>query len=275
MSGLKIAASTYLNSAPLVYGLQHRQIAGEYQFLGDTAPARCADMLMTKQVDAALIPSIEYQRIPNIVIVPDIAIAAKKEVRSVVLIARVPIDQIESVALDTSSRTSATLVRIILEKFYRLSPQYAQFTPDLPQMLERHDSALIIGDPAILAANEAAKFGYQVYDLAIEWRKATGLPFVFAVWAVSQKMAQNREISKIFLEAKQLGLSARNDIAQYYSETLSLSVQFLLQYITENINYDLDEENLAGLHQFYQLSNELKLISQLKQIQFIEQHIPI
>src|SRR5258708_5549532 len=120
MNRIKIAASTYLNSAPLVYGFVNGDQQQACHFLGDAAPARCADLLNTGAVSAALIPSIEYQRIDNIRIIPAIAVAAKQTVRSVVLVSRRPINELRTVALDTSSRTSATLVRILLERYYDL-----------------------------------------------------------------------------------------------------------------------------------------------------------
>ncbi|MEW6736761.1 MAG: MqnA/MqnD/SBP family protein, partial [Acidobacteriota bacterium] len=147
---MKIAASTYLNSAPLVYGFAQGGVRESCQFIGDAAPARCADLLARRLVKAALIPSIEYQRIADITIVADIAVAAKESVRSVVLVTRKPLSEIRSIALDTCSRTSAALVRILLERYYQLRPQYVSFSPSLIEMLETHDGALIIGDPAMI-----------------------------------------------------------------------------------------------------------------------------
>src|SRR5207245_1955746 len=143
-------ASTYLNSAPLVYGFVCGSQRHSCRFIGDAAPARCADLLGARSVTAALIPSIEYQRIDNIAIVPNIAVAAKQSVRSVILVGKRPLAEMRSLAVDTSSRTSATLVRILLERYYGLRPEYFSFSPSLVEMLELHDAALIIGDPAMV-----------------------------------------------------------------------------------------------------------------------------
>src|SRR5260221_393279 len=139
----RIAGSTYLNSAPLCYSFQRGSQSAICQFLGHTAPARCAEMLANNESDAALIPVIEYQRIPNLLVVPNIAVASKSTVESVVLASRVPIDQVRSVALDTSSRTTATLIKVIFRKFYEFTPAFTSTAPSLVDMLETNDAAII------------------------------------------------------------------------------------------------------------------------------------
>src|SRR6266404_6437479 len=175
-----VAASSYLNAAPLCYSFVYGAQKGRCTFLSDEAPARCADLLAEGRADAALIPVIEYQRIPGLRIAPGACVASKRSVRSVLLASRVPITQVRSVALDTSSRTSAALIQIILGHFYSLTVSYRSSPPKLEDMLESNDAALIIGDPAMLIDRSAL----YVYDLAEEWRKHAGLPFVFAFWAI-------------------------------------------------------------------------------------------
>ena len=155
--------------------------------MSDRAPARCAELLEQGRADAALIPVIEYQRVSGLKVAPGACVASLKTVRSVVLASRVPVREIRSVALDTSSRTSAALIQIILGRFYSLTPVYRPWAPDLTKMLEANDAALMIGDPAMLIDRSAL----HVYDLAQEWRNHTGLPFVFAFWAI-------REDSKVW-----------------------------------------------------------------------------
>src|SRR6267378_7295231 len=175
-----IAASSYLNAAPLCYSFVYGTQKGRCTFLSDAAPARCAELLAEGRADAALIPVIEYQRISGLKIVPGACVASRQKVRSVLLASRVPITQVRSVALDTSSRTSAALIQIILAHFYKISASYRPSPPKLEEMLESDDAALIIGDPAMLIDRSAL----HVYDLAEEWQKHTGLPFVFAFWAI-------------------------------------------------------------------------------------------
>jgi chorismate dehydratase len=258
-----VAASSYLNTAPLCYSFIYGDQVDRCRFLSDASPAVCAEMLKEKRADAAMIPAIEYQRIANIVAVPEVCVASKSRVRSVVLASRVPIEDVRSVALDTTSRTSATLVQILFSRFYGVQPAYRQSPPRIEQMLETDDAALIIGDPAMLIDRSALK----VYDLAQEWRKHTGLPFVFAFWAI-------RKDSKLwpgevdFLAAKREGLGHTNELAKRYSESLGLPREELITYLTENINFDLDQESLGGLQLYYELAAECGLIEEAKDLEF-------
>ena len=260
-----IAASSYLNAAPLCYSFVRGQQKDSCTFLSDRAPARCSELLSEGQADAALIPVIEYQRVGGLKVAPGACVASLKTVRSVVLASRVPMMEIRSVALDTSSRTSAALIQIILSRFYSLTPSYRAWAPDLTQMLESNDAALMIGDPAMLIDRSAL----HVYDLAEEWRNHTGLPFVFAFWAI-------REDSKVwpgdvnFIKGKHEGLAHINDIAEEYSRSLGLSRDDLVSYLTENISYDLEEASLRGLRLYFDLAKECGLISKVTPLAFLE-----
>lgn len=268
-----IAASSYLNAAPLCYSFVYGEQKERCKFLSDAAPARCAELVSEGRADAALIPVIEYQRIPNLKIVPGACVASKTSVRSVLLASRVPITDVRSVALDTSSRTSAALIQIILSRFYDLSPSYRTSPPSIREMLESDDAALIIGDPAMLI-NRSSLY---VYDLAEEWRKHTGLPFVFAFWAVrsdSTAWAENQSASasdKVdFLAAKREGVEHTNDLADIYSAQLGLPRDELISYLTENISYDLDDESLGGLKLYYDMAHECGLIEEARGLVFCE-----
>ena len=218
-------------------------------------------MLTAEEADAALIPVIEYQRIPDLRVVPGACVASRHMVRSVVLASRVPIDQVRSVALDSSSRTSAGLIRIILGKFLGVEATYEQLPPRIDQMLEGKDAALIIGDPAMLIDRSSLR----VYDLAEEWYRHTGLPFVFAFWAVRGNSTKwPGEVD--FVSAKNEGLAHANEIAAEYAHRLGLPEAELLHYLTRNIAYDLDEECLRGLALYYQLAAECELIPQNREL---------
>jgi chorismate dehydratase len=273
---MRIAASTYLNSAPLVYSFAQGNLRDHYTFLGDTAPARCAAMLAAGQADIALIPVIEYQRIPGLNIIPDLAVASKRQVRSVLLAARRSLAEARTVTLDTSSRTSQTLVKILLAKRYGCQPQFVERTPDAAahceNMLEASDAALVIGDPAMRLAASASQLGVQIYDLAEEWRALTGLPFVFAVWAVRADVDdQARTLVRDFLAAKQEGLTKLEELAATYAQDLALPYDGLLRYLRENVNYDLDEENRAGMQRYFELAYEARLIPGLRPLRFLSE----
>ncbi|KAB2968286.1 MAG: menaquinone biosynthesis protein [Thermoanaerobaculia bacterium] len=181
---LRVGIVHYVNSRPLAYGLLRGDAGGELacELL---APAAIADRLRAGTLDVGLVPSIELSRIPGLRVVPGLAIAATHEVRSVLLVSRVPVGEIRSVALDDNSRTSAALVRILLEERYGLRPEYRPAHADLEPMLAGADAALLIGDPALAVPRER----YVVLDLAGEWLELTGRPFVFAVWAVRRGAA--------------------------------------------------------------------------------------
>lgn len=227
-------------------------------------------MLAERRADAALIPVIEYQRIPGLKVAPGACVASKTSVRSVLLASRVPITEVRSVALDTSSRTSAALIQIILSRFYQLQPSYTSSPPLIEEMLRSNDSALIIGDPAMLIDRS----GLHIYDLAEEWRKHTGLPFVFAFWAVRSDseawLGEGRAGSEVdFLAAKREGLEHVEELAAIYAAQLGLAHDELLKYLTENISYDLDKDSMRGLELYYDLASDCGLIDKPRPLVFL------
>jgi chorismate dehydratase len=219
-------------------------------------------MLGDGRVEGALIPSIELQRIPGLAIAHDVCVAARDRVRSVLLVSSVPIDRIRSVALDTQSRTSVALVRILLGRFRGVRPEYTSAAPDLAGMLERNDAALLIGDPAMTSDTS----GCEVYDLAQLWRDATRLPFVFAVWG----LRANRfgEGGPDFRAALNEGRCEVPRIAERYSRSLGIDRETIVEYLTTNIHYDLDADCLAGLNRFFALAAEEGLIAEPSPLTF-------
>lgn len=274
---MRIAASTYLNSAPLVYSFAQGALRHRYDFLGDAAPSRCAAMLAAGQCEIALIPVIEYQRIPGLRIIPGIAVASKRRVRSVLLAARCPLEHVRTVTLDTSSRTSQALVKILFARRYGAQPVFTERAPDGnaaggegQNMLEASDAALVIGDPAMRLAASADQLGLQIYDLAEEWRAMTGLPFVFAVWAVRKAACEHSpSLVQDFLAAKCEGVEKLEKIAAQYARELELPQSDLLSYLRDNVNYDLDADNIAGMQQYFELACELGLIPEVHEPQFL------
>lgn len=272
---MRVAASTYLNSAPLTFSFTNGFFQERYLFLGDTAPSRCAAMLSRGECDIALIPVIEYQRIPGLRVIPEIAVASKDRVRSVLIASRRPLEAVRDLAMDASSRTSQTLVRILfLERYGRL-PRIVERAPDLGRdgenLLEGVDAALIIGDPAMRLAASADQLGLEIYDLAVEWRAMTGLPFVFAVWAMRESLNGDGDVDEIirdFQAAKDKGIEHLQSIAEEYSRSLHLSQPDLLSYLSDNVNYDLDRQNLQGLELYYRFAHKHGLISQVRPVMF-------
>ncbi len=260
-----VAASSYLNAAPLCYSFIHGSQRDSCEFLSDEAPFRCAELLSEKRADAGLIPVIEYQRVPDLSIVPGACVASKSKVHSVLLASRMPIEEVRRVALDTSSRTSAALIQIIFQAFYDRRPEYTPFAPRIEEMIESNDAALIIGDPAMMIDRR----GLYVYDLAEEWRKHTGLPFVFAFWAV-------RNDSEVwpggvdFDKARREGLESVDHIASIYASRMGRPRAELITYLTENISYDFDDESMRGLKLYFEMAKEYGLIERAKEMVFCE-----
>jgi len=221
-----------------------------------TLPSQCAAELQDGNADIGIIPAAAYATIPNLVILPGIAIAAKRAVRSILLLSRKPISEIRSVALDSSSLTSVALTRILFAKWWRVSPRFVSFSPDLDIMLEENDAALLIGDPAL----KAGRSKYFHWDLAEEWIRLTGKPFVFAFWAVREDAARNTrlDLGTIFQQSCAHGLQTESikEIVDGWSSRMSLTHEDLRHYLTDNIHYGLDTDCIEGLNLFYELAQD-------------------
>src|SRR5215813_3816819 len=185
MRPLRISAISFLNTAPLMWDFEHpasdnRNLLKDFEF-SYTVPSKCAQALLEGTADIGIIPSITFATIPGLAILPDVAIASKSKVRSILLVSRKPIEQVRTVALDTSSRTSVALTKILLKKYFPgPEREYVAMDPDVDQMLAACDAGLLIGDSAL----KVDRSRYEALDLAEEWRRLTGKPFVFAFWAV-------------------------------------------------------------------------------------------
>jgi chorismate dehydratase len=238
-----------------------------------TIPSRCAEQLKEGSADIGIIPVAAYTVIPDLLIVPDVAIAAKNKVRSILLVSKVAINKIRSVATDDSSRTSAALVEIYLRKFVGLDPGFSRQKPSLKEMLQWHDAALLIGDPALQARTD----GYFVYDLAEEWKRWTGRPFVFAFWAVRKAALEGRagepNIAQVFQQSRDNGRKHIPEIAEAWAPKLSLSPKLIADYLTENVDYGLDAENIEGLRLFYKYGLECGVFTQVPELAFLEQSV--
>lgn len=259
----RLAASSYLNSAPLIWSFMHGSMKQRVT-LTDPVPAKCADLLAEGEVDAALVPVIEYQRIPAINLVPDVCVGSREAVRSVVLVTgNSELESVQSVALDESSRTSATLVKIIFQEFLEKKPLWQTAVPDLSQMLSENDAALIIGDPGMSFSRD----GYYVWDLATLWKQHTGLGFVFAMWMLKDDTA-NAAQSLDFKGARDEGLASLDQIVAYYEKLLPLSRADIVGYLTDNISFTPDETMLQGMRLYFELAYKHGLIEVVKPLRF-------
>jgi chorismate dehydratase len=283
---LRISVVQYLNTAPLVWGFTHGRLHGKYE-LSFTVPSLCADALRSGAVDIAIIPAIEYQRMDDLVILPDLAIASQNRVRSLLIVSRKPIGEARSIALDRSSRSTQAFTKILCDRKWKIAPEFFEMAPHADSMLQRADAALLIGDPALrlcvgLAAAarrgasgelicSAASAGISstetlhVYDVVEEWRKMTNLPAVMAVWAARSE-AVNAEVIEDFQKSRDFGLQHVDDISQQAAAELKLPLEELKLYLTENIDFTLGEANLRGLNAYFRFAAQLGLIPGMRPI---------
>jgi chorismate dehydratase len=262
----RIAASSYLNTAPLIWSFAYGSQRASVELLTDTAPARCAELLAAGEVDAALVPIIEYQRINDISIVPDVCVGSKTSVRSVVLATRKNnLKKIERVALDESSRTSAALVKIIFREFLGFEPEWTTAAPDIQSMMQQSDAALIIGDPAMTIPRDR----FRVFDLASLWHEFTGFGFVFAMWMVRNEGAGKIQLID-FAAARADGLANLDQVIANYPHRIPFSAAEMRQYLIENIEFKVDEEMRNGLTLYFDLAEKHRLVEETKPLNFIE-----
>lgn len=262
MAKLSVGIVNYLNSKPLAWAfLQGRN--GDRFEASFLPPARVAELLARGELDIGLIPAIEVQRIPGLRVLPGLCVSAIEEVRSVLLVHEVPIEQVRRVALDTNSRTSAALVQILLADRYGLKPELVRAEPEVEKMLETADAALVIGDPALKVDRER----YRILDLAAEWKALTGKPMVFAVWAVapgvqSASQESGASLATYFEQSLRDGRAAMDELVEQSATTMSLDPEEVRVYLTENLSFDLGEEALAGLTEYYRRAHLHGLIDE-------------
>jgi len=254
---LRLGVVAYLNVEPCVYGL--RQDPGFT--LERDVPSRIAERLHAGEIDLGMIPSIEYAR-GDYAIVPGIAIGSRGSVRSVNLFHRVPLDAVGRVALDTSSRTSVALLRILLRERLGREPEYVPMPPDVGDMLERADAALVIGDPALYFEGQAERL-----DLGAEWLRRTGRSFVFAFWAGRPGAVTGEQVARL-QTALRAGLGALPAIAANYNGRVAGHTRENEAYLRSNIAFALGEPEQAGLMEFYRRAHGLGLIDRIPELRF-------
>ena len=266
MRKLRISAISYLNTAPLMWDFEHGD-AGSHFEISYTIPSACARSLADGTADIGIIPAAAYPHIPGLQILPDVAIASRRAVRSILLVSKVPFEKIRSVALDESSMTSVALAKLLLQ-WLGLNPQYDSMQPDIEKMLAAHDAGLLIGDPAL----QVDRTRYCTLDLAEEWIRVTGKPFVFAFWAVTQAAAEWApvDLAAIFQQSRDHGLEPRNlaTIAETWSVKLGMAKMDVIEYLTTNVHYYLNAASLEGLQLFYRYAHECNVIPSVPELHF-------
>jgi chorismate dehydratase len=271
MRRLRISAISYLNTAPLMWDFEHGETGRKFD-ISYTLPSGCARALGDGSADLGIIPAAAYTQIPNLKILPDIAIASRRAVRSILLVSRMPMQQVRSVALDTSSMTSVALTKVLLEKWLGGGRTFTPMEPDIEKMLSHCDAGLVIGDPAL----QVDRSRFHTLDLAEEWIRFTGTPFVFAFWAVRgdalREVDPALDIAGIFRDSRDHGLSepSLTRIVSEWAPRLGLCEKDVRRYLTENIHYELDSSCLEGLQLFYRYASEVGALPAAPELHFME-----
>lgn len=263
MTPLRVASVHYLNADPLTWGFEHGSVRRFVQ-LSKHAPSRIPDLLLSGEIDVGLIPSIEYQRIDGLEILPGMGVGSSGRARSVLLVSPRPMESIRSVALDGSSRTSAALLRIVFAHRRISGVEFSEHPPALRNMLVDHDAALIIGDPALTSDST----GLRVWDLGAEWHDITGLPFVFAVWAKRTDTVLPDGAGP-FVTSLEEGLAHIDEIAAAMAAPLGLPAASLQEYLRVDLHYDLGERETQAMALFFRQARELGLVPGHRPILFM------
>jgi chorismate dehydratase len=288
MKRLRISAISYLNTAPLMWDIEHGDTGSEFD-ISYTLPSACARALEAGTADIGIIPAAAYAQVPGLIVLPGVTIASRRPVRSILLVSRVPIHQIRTVALDTSSMTSVALTKILFEKWLGSGRTFTAMTPDIEKMLAQHDAGLVIGDPAL----QIDRSRYLTLDLAEEWIRHTGKPFVFAFWAVRQQSlpedalcgdgrprpsaarsdasVPEPDLATIFQQSRDHGLepASLDQITREWAPRLGLKESDVRSYLTENIHYQLDAPCLEGLQLFYRYAAEIGALPAAPEMRFL------
>lgn len=267
---------------------------GAIEIILDNAPSRSAELLMQRRVDAALVPVIVSQHLDDVRIVPDVCVGAREKARSVALLTRgKELEDVRSVSLDTSSRTSVVLTKIIFREFLGFEPEWKDSAPDIDAMFRESDAALVIGDPALAIADlgfrisdfdsdtcprsvpsataaettsaiRNARSEIQKHDLVELWRQNTGFGFVFAMW-----MSLNDSVAIDFATARDEGLEHLDEIVTNYEPEIGIGRDEMLTYLSRNISYDVDDSMRAGMDLYFELAEKCGLTDGRKPIRYL------
>ncbi len=266
----RVCAVSYLNTAPLVWGMSHGPQQGIFDLNFDV-PSVCADRLQVGSVDVGLIPVIELARQLDTMVVPGCSIACSGPVRSILLVSKKPFDEIESFAADNGSRTSVALAQIIAARKYGRRPRVRPYPPRLDEMLELADAALLIGNPALRLDPKMDSWRGQpvhVYDLGAEWSEMTSLPMVFAVWAAKASGAGGA-LTAVLNASAAHGRARIDEIVRVESRRLAFPPALVRTYLTEHIRFDLGERECAALRLYLRLAAELSLAPPRPELPFL------
>ncbi|MDX2151634.1 MAG: menaquinone biosynthesis protein [Bryobacteraceae bacterium] len=241
----RVCAVSFLNTAPLVWGMEHGPQRGVFD-VSYAVPSACADAVAAGAADIGLVPVAEIARL-GLHIAPGVGIACRGAVRSILLVSKVAVRQIRTLAADTSSRTSVELARVILREKFGVAPEFIRMSPSLASMLGAADAALLIGDAALRL--EPAELPFVTLDLGAEWVEMTGRPFVFAAWAGRARHV-TPEVGRVFVTSYEYGRAHLDDLVEAEARRRGFDEGLVRRYLTEHIRFELGEPEREGLRLF-------------------------
>lgn len=239
MNKLKVSAVSYTNSKPFVFGLMHSDILDKIELSLDI-PSVCAFKLIENQVDIGLVPVAALLQIPNYHIISDYCIGANGAVDSVFIFSNKPISEIKTLKLDSQSRTSNNLARVLIKNYWKCTPEFVEH--------QNADAFVQIGDRTF---GKKDQFLFH-YDLSEEWFKFTGLPFAFAVWAANKPISES--FKSEFNAALKFGLEQRDRVL---NDLKSVDNFDLSDYLMNKIDFNLNEDKLKAIKKFHDLIRDL------------------
>ena len=262
MSPVRIGAVGYLNARPLTWALDRDPARWLVRY---DVPSVCASLLHQGKVDLGLIPSIEYLHSDDYRFVPGVGIGSRGPVASVALYTKKPIEDVRRLALDTSSRTSVALIRVLSRYRFGIDPEFVPHGPDLAAMLSACDAGLLIGDPAFDADHES--LGVRKIDLGEVWTQMTGLPFVYAAWT-GRPPAAGDDVVRALQQAQADGVLARDEIAAEYGAGDAARTARAAIYLRDNVKYGLGADEAAGLQTFLDFAADMGLAPRRRRLEF-------
>lgn len=246
MEKIKVGIVNYLNTKPLIYGLERPPIKDQIELVG-AYPSKLAQMLLDDEIDVGLIPVAAINKLPEFHIVGDYCIGAEGEIASVCLFSEVPMNEIEKVYLDYQSRTSVALLKWLMKEYWGIFPEIIETKDEYYRNeIKGTTAGLVIGDRAL----EQRKISTYIYDLGSEWRAITGLPFVFAAWVSKRQLPA--DFIQMFNQANAMGLEFIDEIVA----AIPADLYDMKKYYTLHLNYHLDERKKKGMELFLEYIKE-------------------
>jgi len=251
MDKIRISAVKYANTYPFIYGLTESGFDKKV-ILETDHPADCASKLINGKVDIGLIPVAVLPLLKEYYIISDYCIGANGNVRTVMLLSNCPFEEIETIYLDYRSRSSVNLSKVLAKNFWKKEFEWINTSKSFDFVnIGLNEAVVLIGDQCFEYEN---RFRYKI-DLALEWKKFSGLPFVFACWTANRIL--DNEFIKEFNKALRSGVKNINAVVEKFGNTGTITGKVLKKYLTENIDYDLNEEKKKGLKLFLELMEKL------------------